>query len=188
VLVATPEPNGFERLLEVMKKAAAALRDAEVPFALGGGLACWARGGPKTEHDVDFLIRPADADRALEALRAAGLRTEHPPEEWLVKAWDGEVMVDLIFEPSGLTVNGDVFQRAETLSVHALTMQVASLDDILATKLLAINEQRLDYAPVVEISRSLREQIDFEAVRRRTEGSPYARAFFTLVDELGITA
>jgi hypothetical protein len=185
--VFSADQDGFERLLEVMKKAAAALRDSDVPFALGGGLACWARGGPKTEHDVDFLIRPTDADRALEALEAAGMRAERPPEDWLVKAYEGDVMVDLIFEPSGLTVNGDVFQRAETLSVHALTMDVASLDDILATKLLAINEQRLDYAAPLEIARSLREQIDFEAVRRRTTSSPYARAFFTLVDELGIT-
>jgi hypothetical protein len=181
------EQEEFEHLLEVMKKAAAALRDADVPFVLGGGLACWARGGPRTEHDVDFLIRPEDADRALEALASAGMRIERPPEEWLVKAFDDGVMVDLIFRPSGLEVNGEVFDRAEDLSVHALAMRVASLDDVLATKLLALNEQRLEYDGVLEIARSLREQIDFEAVRRRTEHSPYAKAFFTLVDELGLT-
>ena len=27
----------------------------------------------------------------------AGLRAEDPPEEWLVKAWDGDTLVDLIF-------------------------------------------------------------------------------------------
>ena len=54
----------FEQLLDAMKKAAGALREAEVPVLLGGGLACWARGAPKTEHDVDFLVRPADAERA----------------------------------------------------------------------------------------------------------------------------
>ena len=51
-----------------MKRAAAALRDAEVPHLLGGGLAAWARGGPPTEHDVDFFVRAEDAERALEAL------------------------------------------------------------------------------------------------------------------------
>ena len=29
-------------------------------------------------------------------------------------------------------------------------------------------------------------QVDWDDVRRRTEGSPYARAFFTLVEELGV--
>jgi predicted nucleotidyltransferase len=178
----------FEHLLSVTKKAAAALRDAEVPFVLGGGLACWARGGARTEHDVDFLIRARDADRALEALEAAGMRTERPPEEWLVKAYDDGVRIDLIHHPSGLQVDGDVFERAEELSVHALRMNVASLEDVLVTKLLAINEQRLEYASVLEIARSLREQIDFDTVRARTADSPYARAFFTLADGLGITS
>ena len=59
----------FEIILDTLKKAAGALRDAEVPFALGGGLAVWARGGPETEHDVDLFIQAEDADRALEALR-----------------------------------------------------------------------------------------------------------------------
>src|SRR5207247_11175198 len=54
----------FERVLATMKKAGGALNDAEVPWALGGGLACWARGGPETEHDVAFLVRPEDAERA----------------------------------------------------------------------------------------------------------------------------
>src|SRR6266566_6235528 len=46
----------FRGLLEAMKKAGGVLNDAGVPWVLGGGLACWARGGPETEHDVDFLI------------------------------------------------------------------------------------------------------------------------------------
>ena len=35
----------IEPLIEAMKVAAAALRDAEIKFALAGGLAIWARGG-----------------------------------------------------------------------------------------------------------------------------------------------
>ena len=63
-------PTNFPELLDAMKVAAAALRDAEVPYLLGGGLAAWARGGPPTEHDVDFFVREEDAERALEALVA----------------------------------------------------------------------------------------------------------------------
>jgi hypothetical protein len=39
---------------------------------------------------------------------------------------------------------------------------------------------------VLEIARALREQIDWPAVRERTCESPFARAFFTLVEALGI--
>jgi hypothetical protein len=39
---------------------------------------------------------------------------------------------------------------------------------------------------VLELARSLREQIGWESVRERTAASPFARAFFTLIEELGI--
>ena len=65
-------------------------------------------------------------------------------------------------------------------------MPVASLDDVLVTKLLSLTEQEPDYSSVLEIARALREQIDWDAVRGRTEHSPFAQAFFTLVEELGI--
>jgi hypothetical protein len=176
----------FERLLESMKNAAGVLNEANVPFMLGGGLACWARGAPKTEHDVDFLVRPEDADRAQRALAEAGMRTETPPEGWLLKAYDGDVLIDLIFSPQGGPIDGESFERADELEVHATRLKVAAVEDVLAQKLLALNEQRPDYSSVLEIARSLREQIDWDDVRKRTQDAPFAKAFFTLLDELEI--
>lgn len=87
----------FEEMLPSLKRVGAALRGAQIPFVLAGGLAAWARGGPESDHDIDFLVKPEDAERALEVLEKEGLRTERPPEEWLYKVYDGEVMIDLIF-------------------------------------------------------------------------------------------
>src|SRR4051794_31990445 len=54
-----PMPNeDFDAILATLKKAAAALRDAGVPYALGGGLAAWVRGGPESDHDLDFMVKP----------------------------------------------------------------------------------------------------------------------------------
>jgi hypothetical protein len=181
-----PRMPEFEDMCATLKKTAAALRDADVPFMLAGGLAAWVRGGPESDHDLDYMVRPEDAERALEALVAAGLRPQRPPEAWLLKAWDGEVLVDLIFRPASGEVGDGEFWRAETLEVLALEMPVMSLDDVLVTKLLAITETQLDYKQVLELARALREQIDWDWVRERTEGSPFARAFFTLVEELEI--
>jgi Uncharacterised nucleotidyltransferase len=184
--MAYTQPDDFPQLLDTLKTAAAALRDAEIPYLLGGGLACWARGGPPTEHDVDFFVHPEDAQRALDALVAAGMRAERPPEGWLLKAYAGDRLVDLIYEPAGGAVDDGFFERAEEIEVAAQSMPVASLGDVVATKLMALNEQEPDLASVLEIARSLREQIDWDFVRARTEASPFARAFFTLVEELGI--
>ena len=67
----TPSDN-FPELVETMKKAAGAWRESGVDFILGGGLATWGRGGPPTEHDVDFFVRERDAERSLEALVGPG--------------------------------------------------------------------------------------------------------------------
>jgi len=173
-------------LVDTMKRSAAALRKAEIEFMLGGGLAAWARGGPPTDHDVDFFVREEEADRGLAALVEAGLRAEHPPEEWLYKAHDGPVLVDLIFRPAGGPIGDEHFARATSMEVGSQTILVASIDDVLITKLLAISEQEPDFGPVLELARALREQIDWDFVRTRSGSSPFAQAFFTLAEGLGI--
>lgn len=170
-----------------MKRASGILRDAEIPFVLAGGLACWSRGGPQTDHDVDFYVRPEDVNVALEAFEQAGMRTEHPPEGWLVKAWDeDDTLIDLIFSPSSGPITDEVIERAEEREVMAVRMKVATLEDVMVSKLLALQEQEPDFGSVLKIARMLREQMHWDEIRERTEQSPFAKAFFTLVEELGI--
>jgi hypothetical protein len=177
-------------LLDAMKRAAAALRDSEIPFALAGGFAAYARGGPESTHDVDFVLLPEDADRALDVLAEAGFRAEKPPEGWLYKVYDEQdAMIDLIFSPNGAgpELVTEILDRAEVLEVYAIKMKVMSATDVLASKLLALREHYIDYEPPLEVARALREQIDWEVLAERTSGSPYADAFFTLARGLDLT-
>jgi Uncharacterised nucleotidyltransferase len=176
----------FDDIKATLKRAAGALQEADVPFVLGGGLAVWARGGPATSHDLDLMVKPEDGERALDVLEQAGMRAEKPPEGWLYKAWDGDVLVDLIFKTVGEPVDDEMFERAELLEVNAVPMLTMSLEDVLVTKLRALDEHELDYERPLEFARSLREQIDWADVRNRTDGSPYAKAFFTMIEELGV--
>src|SRR5205085_3079940 len=107
-----PEENPeFDQFLATLKKVSGILRENEIPFLLGGGLAAWARGGPESGHDLDLMLKEPDAERALAALEQAGLRGERPPEGWLYKAWDGDVLVDLMFGPSAQPIDDRVFER-----------------------------------------------------------------------------
>lgn len=190
------EEVSFERIEAAAKRTARLLGDAGIPFLLGGSLAAWARGGPETRNDLDLFVRPGDAERALEHLAGDGLETERPPEQWLFKAWDGEVLIDLIFEVLAIadgSVNAErhpvddaLFERAERLRVFGVLVEVMSLEDLMVTKLLALDANALDLAPPLAIARSLREEIDWDAVRGRTRRSPFAASFFTLVERLGI--
>jgi Uncharacterised nucleotidyltransferase len=174
-------------LTDSLKRSIAALERQEIPYVLGGGLGCWARGGPPSSNDIDLMLKPEDAERAQEALAEAGMRPETPPEQWLRKAWDGDILIDLIYEPSGMVVDDEVIARGEEMSVEAMQIRVMDLDDILTTKLLALDEHSADYRDLILITRSLREQIDWEQLRERTAASPFARAFFALADGLEIS-
>jgi hypothetical protein len=175
----------FGEMVDTLKKAVAALRDGNVPYLLGGGLAIWARGGPERDHDLDFMVKEEDADRALQALVDAGMKPERPPEGWLYKAYDENgVMVDLIFRPTENPVTEEMLERGEELEVMAIDVKVMAPEDVFVSKLLALREHELDYHSLVEMTRAVREQIDWRDVRARTEGSPFARAFFTLAEGL----
>jgi hypothetical protein len=177
----------LDEILDTLKKCAAALRDAGIPFMVGGGIAAWARGGPESVKDLDLIIKPSDAETALATLERAGLRGERPPEGWLLKAWDGDVLVDLIFSPRGIDVDDAAVARAEPLNVKAMEVPVMPIADVMCSKLLALNERWLDYDQLLQMARACREQVDWGEVRRRTAESPFARAFFEIVDGLGIT-
>lgn len=175
-----------EELTDSLKRAVAALEQRDVPYLLGGGLGCWARGGPPSSNDIDLMLKREDAERAQEALAEAGMRPDTPPEQWLLKAWDGEILIDLIFEPSGMRIDDEVIARGERLSVMAMDVDVMDLDDILITKLMALDEHSVDYGDLILITRSLREQIGWGRLRAETASSPFAVAFFALADGLEI--
>ena len=116
--MAADDPAPFADIETTLKHAAAALREADVPFLLGGSLASWARG--------------------------------------------------------------------EVRSVLGMEMRVMALEDVLVTKLMALTEHALRYESLLPIARALREKVDWESVRARTSESPFARAFFVLLEDLDV--
>lgn len=178
--------HSFDEISATLKKAGSALRDNQIPYLLGGSLAFWAHGGPERRKDLDFMVKPDDAERALAALEAAGMRPEMPPEGWLYKAWDGNVLVDVIFHPKGLEIDDDAIARGEDIEVLAMPIKVMALEDVLCTMLLALHEHHLDYSSQLQMARALREKVDWDDVRERTAHSPFARAFFTMLEGTGV--
>src|SRR3954465_3239454 len=130
----------------MLKRTAVALKRAEVPFALCGGYAAWARGAPEPEHDADFLVAESDRERAAEALAAAGLRVEHPAEDWLLKVVDGDTFVDVLWRAGGTPVEAALVARSDVLPVLSVEMPVLQATDVLVTKLLALDEHYCDFS------------------------------------------
>jgi hypothetical protein len=178
--------RGEDDLLVTLKRVAAVLKQAEIPFALGGSFAVYAHGGHSSDHDVDFLIRKQDIDRALEALIEVGFTAERPPEDWLVKVYDDDRLVDLIHRPIETPVTDETFTDTVVLPVDAIQMPVLSATRLMVHKLLSFSQHYCDFARGLPLARSLREQIDWDRVRRETAHSPYAESFLVLLDRLDV--
>ncbi|GAA2570981.1 hypothetical protein GCM10010435_51480 [Winogradskya consettensis] len=175
-----------EGLVNTLKRVAAVLKQSEIPFALGGSFAVYAHGGHSSDHDVDFVIREQDRERALEELSSTGFEVEQPPEDWLVKVFDEGRMVDLIYRPVDLPVTDETLRDTSMLSVEAINMPVLSATQLMVHKLLSYSQHHCDFATGLPVARSLREQIDWDRVRKETEKSPYAEAFLILLDRLDV--
>jgi hypothetical protein len=173
-------------LREALKRVAVALKETGVPFALMGGYAAWARGAIEPEHDVDFLVAAQDAERVAELLTGKGFRVEHPPEDWLFKVYtDGEV-VDIIFRDSGHAAERSVVESAEDMEVLSVLMPVLPATVVMTQKMNALDEHYCDFEPMLAVARALREQVDWDAVRRDSADNDFAATFLFLLGRLGV--
>src|SRR5919112_3378193 len=170
-----------EGLSTTLKRVAAVLKQAEIPFALGGSFAVYAHGGHSSDHDVDFLIREQDKERALEELGAVGFEAEQPPEDWLVKVYDDGRMVDLIYRPIETPVTDATLADSVIRPVEAIAMPVLSATQLMIHKLMSYTQHYCDFATGLPVARSLREQIDWDRVRREAAKTPYAEAVLGLL-------
>src|SRR5579864_112979 len=97
--VATADPENLDALtFRFYRSVLDVLRHSGPPFLIGGAYAL-ARYTGVVRHtkDLDLFVRPADGPRALDALAAAGWRTEVTFTHWLGKAFGGEDFIDIIY-------------------------------------------------------------------------------------------
>src|SRR5512145_3548001 len=175
-----------ENLREALKRVAVALKESGIPFALIGGYAVWARGGPEPDHDVDFMVADEDAARTAEALAHEGFQVVQPPEDWLFKVFTDGAMVDVIFRDSGTPATRAVVEDADEIEVLSVQMPVLSGTELLVQKLNAMDEHSCDFGRLLPVARALREQVDWPRVRRETSDHEFAEAFLFLLERLDI--
>lgn len=175
-------------LREALKRVAVALKQSGIPFALIGGYAVWARGGPEPDHDVDFMVAEEDAPAAAAALADEGFQVVQPPEDWLFKVFTDGAMVDVIHRDSGEPARREVVSDADEIEVLSISMPVLSGSELVVQKLNAMDEHMCDFSRMLPVARALREQVDWGRVRKETDGHHFAAAFLYLAERLGIVA
>ncbi|RFU19432.1 nucleotidyltransferase family protein [Geodermatophilus marinus] len=180
------QPSDRDEIRDLLKRTAVALKQADVPFALCGGYAAWVRGAPEPDHDADFLVPAAEAERTAKVLADAGLQVTDPPEDWLTKVVQGGSFVDVLWRTCGHPVEQELIDRAEVMPVLSVHMPVLEATDILVTKLMTLDEHYCDLARLLPVARALREQVDWEQVAREVAANDFAVVFLELLHRLGV--
>lgn len=112
-----------------------ALEQAQIPYALIGGVAAGGLARPRSTHDIDIFVRPEDAEYTLQALTKAGFRTEKFDIQWLFKAFMDDILVDIIFRSEGeFYFDEEVQAHRRFVDYHGRKIPVVAPEDLAIIK------------------------------------------------------
>lgn len=118
-----------------------AIEEAQIPYALIGGVAVKELGRPRVTHDIDIFVRPDDAAYLLNVLEQKGFDTEKRDTYWLYKAWREEVLVDIIFKSSGdIYFDDEVIHHVRRIPYLNTYINAISPEDFIVIKAAAHQE------------------------------------------------
>ena len=146
------------------------LSDAHVPFLVGGSHAYLQYTGiVRDTKDFDLFIRREDLDRALEALRDAGYRTEVTFAHWLAKAYQAGDHVDLVYSSGNgvCRIDDDWFLHALEADVLGMPVKIAPIEEFLWQKSFVMERERFDGADVMHLMLHSAESIDWDRLLAR---------------------
>jgi predicted nucleotidyltransferase len=131
-----------ESIARVLTAATRALDGQALPYVLIGGIASAALGRRRCSSDIDLLVMPESAPRALELLEAAGFTTEKTNPNWLFKAFRDSVLVDVLFKSKGdIYLDEEMLDRAKVIELYQSPVRVISAEDLIVMKILAFDEE-----------------------------------------------
>jgi predicted nucleotidyltransferase len=139
-------PPESDRLLAVLDDAVGALRGADVPFLLMGGLATSVLGHARSVTDIDLFVRDRDVGPALSALRAAGFETMVVSPNWLAKGFKDGVLVDVISRSThDISLTDEILERAIDIDVQGRRLPCVAAEDLIVMKAVATTEDTARY-------------------------------------------
>ena len=140
-------------LKQELLQAIGALNQADVPYALCGGMAVVLHGYPRLTRDIDLLIRPQELETAKTALASAGFSIPgglipfdtgraHERKVFRLSKRIGEdlLTIDLLLLPPFLQ---DVWEGRETYEMDGIPVTVVNHSGLIKMKKIAGRYQDL---------------------------------------------
>ena len=173
-----------ETYLEVLRDCVRVMAESEIPHAFMGGLASSIYGRERHTHDLDLFVRPADAERTLEVLAAAGYGTERSNPDWIYKAEKKGLLVDVIYRGTdGGEFDAEMERHVRRAEIAGIDLPIVAPEDLMCLKLAAFREdtarQWYDCLALIES-----QPLDWEYLCARASRKPH-RPLSLLVYALG---
>jgi hypothetical protein len=141
-------------------------------WSLMGGVASAIHGRPRWTYDIDVFVQPQDARPALAALAAAGFDTHEKDPNWLFKAIDEGVLVDVIFKATaGIYLDDEMIARTDRHDFRGVEVRALAPEDVLVIKATTFAEHtpRHWWDGLGIIARA---ELDWDYLLRRARHSP----------------
>jgi Uncharacterised nucleotidyltransferase len=160
------EPRTRDFYRRVMER----LRAEGIPFMVGGAYALQQYTGICREtKDVDLFVRPADRDRVLAALDAAGYETEVTSPIWIGKARCGDDFVDVIFSSGNAMAEVDDawFEHDADGEVLGVPVRLCPPEEMIWSKAYIMERERYDGADIAHLVRACGRTMDWKRLLAR---------------------
>ena len=168
----TQEADDEETYRAVLEEVIRAVEDEGLPYLAIGGLATAVFGRPRPTKDIDLFVKPEDAERCVKTLEKAGFTTEDPKEDWLLKAYKNDVLVDVIFRiHNSIYLDEDMLARAQRHELKGTRVRVVPPEDFIVMQACTHSEDTPHYwyNALTVIAKS---ELDWEYVLRRSSHGP----------------
>jgi hypothetical protein len=146
------------------------LQKAAIPFLVGGAYS-FARHTGLERHtkDFDIFVRPADCERVLQTLAAAGYSVELTFPHWLGKAFSGDNCIDVIFSSGNgvARVDDGWFVHAVEGRVFDTLVLLCPVEETIWSKAFVMERERFDGADIAHLIRGSGRDIKWQRLLDR---------------------
>jgi hypothetical protein len=147
---------------------------AEIPFALGGGLALgYYTGSLRRSKDLDIYVTPENKDRVIEILHSCGLRdyfeVQGYDRDWIYRSYSDDVIIDVIWAMANKRTSvDDVWVTSgPTVQLCGQKFPVIPAEELFWSKLYVLQRDRCDWPDLMNLLGAIGPCMDWDHLSAR---------------------
>ena len=172
----------------VYQRVIADCRAANLPFAVGGGLAIGVYTGHwRDTKDIDLYVLRKDVERAKEILNRAGLVDYYDQlpydRAWIYRSVRDKTIVDVIFSMANHKIDVDEtwIRGGPEVTIRGEIFRIVPPEEMIFAKLYVLQKDRCDWPDVFNMIYAQHDKLDWRRlVDRLGSDAPLLRSVLTV--------